>query len=359
VRCPQELSGTSLYLEESRMSQGSPEAFHSLLRRAPIALHLRRRRQAALATVAALLSGTSACGEQRLSPEPQVELTRYVTESVAASLSEDGRFILAPPPDEGTMLSAEQATALTTAYIEEFGASLRGALERDRGGAIDTSRLRACGPALYAESPFDALPAEVAGSVRRYVGPQWLVGFCGPAGDLQVSVAVAALATDLRLVDGRVALEGGQVNTFFSMGVPQGWESPVGLTAERAVERAARHLGRRIAAVPILVAPDPGLAYPQGAVWRIDVDRPVRSRGKVSGQARESSSFFAGLHDRVGTQARRAVTEALLRIPAASQPANRTIGVADPVTHERRAIVVSRRASFPLVLEDFDVVGGE
>ncbi len=58
---------------------------------------------------------------------------------------------------------------------------------------------------------------------------------------------------------------------------------------EAAALLAARQAGALVSTVPVLVAPNPIAAFPQGAHWVVGLDRPVTLRGAVSNKARQTA----------------------------------------------------------------------
>jgi hypothetical protein len=174
---------------------------------------------------------------------------------------------------------------------------------------------------LYAASPFEPVTGNVPGAVKRRYGPWWLVGFCGNGGSIEVSVAVSSLATELSVENGRINFGRSDGNEFFTLGVPPEWDSPAGLSPERAVMRMSHRTRRRINDVPALIAADPRVSYPQGAVWRVGLESPVRLHASKSKRVLDADAVYAGLHEDVGKKPRELADDALvLRVPASEQP---------------------------------------
>jgi hypothetical protein len=280
------------------------------------------------AVVALWALGAVGCSEKQTdtptSPSRE-ELQNFVTGEAAAALDASGHLVLvtAPAPSE---INRAKAESLALAYMKEFGPSIRRTLERERGEEVDFAELQACGPALYAVTPFQPLTDEVPKAFHRAFGSKWIVGLCGPHGDVQVSVAVSALASELAVVDGHLDFGRSDGNEFFSFGVPPGWDGPVGLSPELAVLRAARKTGRRVSELPVLIAPDPSLSYPQGALWRIRVESPVAMTGAKSKRARQQDTLYIGLHSDLARMPRGiASDENVFRIEEPEQPAERAL----------------------------------
>jgi hypothetical protein len=115
-----------------------------------------------------------------------------------------------------------------------------------------------------------------------------------------VSVAVAVHATKLRVEDGRLRVSDSPGSEIFAMGIPSDWDSPVGMSPERAVAHSAAS-GRRVIAVPRLIAASPAEAYPQGALWLVALDGEARVRDVGSGRERHGAALYIGLGSRIGT----------------------------------------------------------
>jgi hypothetical protein len=288
-----------------------------------VGLRLLSRRLALLLALLAV-----ACSERAVetpTAPSRGELEALLTPEAAASLDDSGHLQLAVSQGPGE-ISGERAALLALAYIREFGVSIRSTLERERGESIAFAKLEVCGSALYAAGPFMPLASEAPMTYQRAFGSKWLVGLCGEKGDIQVSVAVSARANDVTISDGRLDFGRSDGNEFFSFGVPPGWESPVGLSPERAVQRIARKTGRRVSEVPVLIGVDPKVAYPQGAVWRVRLERPIRLRGVKSAQAALRDTVFAGLHEDLPKAPAGVANDVeILRTSEAAQPPERNL----------------------------------
>ena len=241
----------------------------------------------------ALVSVAASCGDRGSPVEPGAAGVdrSWVIGAAAAALDARGRFVLPAAPEATGELSRAQATALGAAYVTTFGpAGLLDAWEQDQGAAIDVAQLRPCPRTVYAATPYVAPADDVLVQIRRYVGAQWLVSLCDPAGASVVSVAVSALATDVRVEGGRIVTQ--PVQAFFSVGIPAA-VGEVPFAPAAAVDLAARATGRRITEVPVLVrAPIPYAA--QVAKWRLVLDGPVWVRGTRSGVRRQVTELYVG-----------------------------------------------------------------
>jgi hypothetical protein len=273
------------------------------------------------ALISAFLSACSDSRSDAPSAPSRDELQQAVIGDAAAGLDATGHFRLPASVSPVKEVTQSQAIALASVYITTAGLSFRRTLEKDRGGPIDIEHLQACGQAVYAATAFEPLGPDAPPALRRHFGSWWLVAFCGKSGGVEASVAVSALATELTIAGGRIDYGRSDGNEFFPIGTPPGWDSPVGLSPERAVVRMGHRTGRRINQVPRLIAADPRAAYPQGAVWRIQLESRVHLRGRNSGRVLDDGTIYAGLHEDVGTSARMVSDDdRVLRIPAAVQP---------------------------------------
>ncbi len=244
------------------------------------------------------------------SAEPSAEirtgLQAAVVGSAAQALGDDGLFAYSPTPLAADELTLEEARRIAVLHIRDFARFLRETLEEDRGGPIDTESLELCGRGYYAESPYEPIPDDVPGltaPLRRVYGSWWIFGVCGPDGELLVSQAVSS-RTSYREVDGRLRPQPGIVagNDFFTVGVPRGWDSPVGLSPERAALRAAEQTGRSVTGMPRLVASDLQQGYPQSALWEIELNQVARLREAVSGEVRHTQKMYLGLKSDLRTE---------------------------------------------------------
>lgn len=217
----------------------------------------------------AMLAGTHGISKR--------DLLNAVTSDMASGVA-GGSFDLLPPVDSLPVLSETRARELAEIVGRDFGPMLRMDLEYQHQGRIDFSRLRSCGRAYFARSSFVSIPPDRS-DVRFYFGAFWIVGLCGRDGVTSISVAVAANAVDARVVDGRLLPE---PNMLRMVGVPPAWDGALPVSPERAAVFASAQTSRLVASVPILYAPNPLDAFPQGAVWIVEMDRDVVVRGEES-----------------------------------------------------------------------------
>ncbi len=226
----------------------------------------------------AVFVGVAGCwGDQPAGPDG-IDLASIVTPEVARQIA-DGRFTLGEPVDVLPVLSEASARQLAQVLGRQFGALIRYDLEAQHEGPIDFARLRACGRSYFARSPFDSIPTDRS-DLRFYFGAFWIVGLCDDD-RTTISVAVAANATDLRIENGWVHPE---PNSLKIVGVPPAWNGALPVDPEHAAKFVTDLTSRRVAAVPVLYAPNPLDAFPQGAIWAIELDDDVVVRGITSSQ---------------------------------------------------------------------------
>jgi len=250
-----------------------------------------------LAPVATALLCISACSgaSEVNSPRPGVssaELAAAVTGAAAANIA-NGAFQLAPAPsEESPSLTETQARRYAELLASQSGWMIGNDLQAQHGGPIDFKSLKACGQSLYARSPFQHIPNELPSSLRYYYSSFWIVALCDRVGTRAVSVAVAAIAIDIS-VDPRGNLLP-PAGAFRMIGIPATWQLAIPASAEEAAVLAAQRTGRRVTTVPILLAPNPVDAFPQGALWSFDMDTKVGLLGAKSGSSHQTQRLLVG-----------------------------------------------------------------
>jgi hypothetical protein len=249
----------------------------------------------------------------------QSTLQQLVTGNAAKSLNPSGSFDLgAPAVGELPEIPQQQAEALAQIWARHFAPGIRHVLETDHGSPIDFGQLQQCGRSLYAASSFDENP-EYPHALQRAIGPWWLVPFC-QSGQMTLSVAVSALATDVSIVNGGLTFSDNQVgNDFFGVGVPTSWDGPVPLSPEHAAAQSGIATGRQISEVPVLIAPSPMRGDPQAAVWQIALSQPAAVHG-VNAGTREVSQVVHGLLTFGFSSGPAANSKSVLAVPALVQP---------------------------------------
>lgn len=178
----------------------------------------------------------ASCNNDRAitAPEPTSDqLVQAVAGDAAAAIT-DGKFVLsAPEASLAEQISVGHALALATAWSRQFGPLGRSWFEKDRGGSIRFDKLTPCGRPLFAVSGFYEPALDVLPSVRRAVGPWWLVTLCD-GGTPNLSVSVSAWATELRLEGGKIAFPPNSGAEFSAIGIPIGHVGEYPSSPERA-----------------------------------------------------------------------------------------------------------------------------
>lgn len=241
--------------------------------------------------VAGVLATTACQSNRDITVEPEITPTlmaSIVTGAAASNLDESGHFRLNGPTDD-SQLTQKQAEALAALWPQQFGPWIRSHLERQHGGSIDFAGLQLCSRTLYAESPLEpfdlAIAADPYGAVsQRVFGSWWLTTLCDQSGTQQLSLAVSAYATDLRIDEGRIhgPTVGGE--WFSPEGIPLGGGEDFILSPERAAERLATQAKRKIREVPRLLIPLRHEGFPNHPYWKLALDSPVDvqlDRGEV------------------------------------------------------------------------------
>ena len=201
-------------------------------------------------------------------------------------------FLLSGPQGETRpTVSAAQASAYAELAARQFGPFLQRDLEAQHKGAIAFKNLKSCREPLYARSSFEPPPSGVSASVAYYLGSYWLVSVCNSSGQLAVSVAIAINAIEIRIDKGVLFPAAGSIKM---VGIPPSWDGAVPGSAERAAVRAAQETGARISGVPVLIAPNPLDAFPQGAFWSIGLDKEIEVRPVGGMISRTSATVFVG-----------------------------------------------------------------
>jgi hypothetical protein len=242
--------------------------------------------------------GLGACsGDRAVGPEITREaLLAALTPEMASLVGADGRIRLGAPVNTGhPQITAERAESLAVG-MGRFEAPLNNAYyETRRGGPIAYQKLALCGLPVYAATPFEWLdvddPNVSPHPLQKAVGPVWLVTLCAD-GDPEMDVAVAAYSTDLGInADGSVNYPPIGGNDFFAEAIPIGGFADELPSAEAAIVFAARSTGRRVAAVPELVATFYRYDDPLEARWHLRLDGPARMQS-AAGTVVESNDVY-------------------------------------------------------------------
>lgn len=287
------------------------------------------------------------------------ELKEAVAGTALQNINSDGRFtnLAAQKDDE---ISSGQAIALARAYSKRLLPYLKTALQTGRGAPVDTKSLTPCGRALYAEGTADQISDDVPRPIHKLYGAYWFVTLCA-RGEPQVSVAVSALSTDLKIENGEVVFPFLSGNDFFAAGIPVGQAGEFPLPPEAAAVAVAHQTGRRITSGPRLVMPANSEGLPQDARWQFDLDSAARVTKTLGGSLKVDGIFIAK-HVNMKGGAR-----IQLLVPRADQPSEMFFqyvtppfeGESEASYNARKQVLtatVHRRRDVPVL---FDVVTAE
>jgi hypothetical protein len=206
------------------------------------------------------------CGGSDVGTENQAatQLGAVVTGEAATALNGAELFTL-PRASEGSEITADAAERLAVAHLTTYEEFLRPRLEEGRGAPIRVAGLTPCGRTLYAQSSYEALTGDVARPIQSAFGGWWVVTVCD-GGSAAAIVAVSALATDVSVGTGNVLKFAKDVagNEFLVSSVSPSHSFGRLVTPEEAVLSAHSRTGKRIRAVPSLVAASIGNGGPLG-----------------------------------------------------------------------------------------------
>ena len=296
-------------------------------------------------TVALLAAFSSACSGTTSVAGPARLEARQVTESIAASLTRDGRFIL---PDAAVnpvgQLGERDAESVATQYVRQFAKLKIDQWSREFGSNVDTTALHVCDRAFHAASAYEPLTASGLSEVTiRTFGPQWIVPMCGRGEVTQVVVSFSALASELAVKPSKGAALPWERAISMSFGVPSRTASAI-FSPEGAAAMAFKESGKRVSSIPELIA-TPMPQVPSLVRWRVGIEAPVTVKGNDSGQERQLTSLLAGFGDTFRTSGLLADNAAGV-VPPTSWT--------DPVTKQRFVVVL--KGNVPATVERITVV---
>lgn len=279
-----------------------------------------RRSLRSLAYLLSLFAFACADVHPPIAPALPTSAAAFVTPEVAASLTTAGQFPTPTPLSlQYPQITAVRARELADAYRRIHMPQIALYLTEERGAPVVPSRLALCGRSYYAEPSLEPVAPDVNMALRRAFGPHWIVLFCGPGGDPQVSVAVAAFASDIEMVDGLLRYTAQQGEYFLSQAIRAGEAHGLPLAPERAVAAAGTATGRRTARAPRLIAVP--RHYPQRGLWLVELDGPGLFQLEGIGNVSATTVFF-GDHKGLGRNE--------FWLAAAEQPASYPFSWAEP-----------------------------
>ena len=241
-----------------------------------------------------LAAVSNACVDSPIT-EPRVRLkATHVTEALAATLTPDGRFVLASavvnPPGQ---LTEEQAKSISSRFVREVAWSKLGDWTAEHGAPIEPKVLTPCDRALYAADAYVSLNGSQVSEVTvRTFGPHWVVPMCGRSGQLQLVIALSALATEMAVNPGSTRPLPWERAMISSHGFPIGAQGSV-YSPEGAALYAFQQTGKRVASVPELIM-SPMPMSPVLVRWRLDLEAPITVRGASSAVVRQRATLLVG-----------------------------------------------------------------
>jgi hypothetical protein len=273
---------------------------------------------------AAFLAVLVACADpirhDPVAVDETVSLTAALT-AEAASQMVDGGFPGVPSIREGA-ITPERARMIAEAWLDQFAAYNWTAIERQHGGPIDASRLRASDRILLAESPYGDLPADAPVPVRNVLSDYYLIAF-EDDGVPKLVVGVSAAASGVKLLDDRIVFTTHSGNEFRVSGIPQRYREQITIEPERAVLIAYSAYGARVASPPRFITR--GFRYsPILGTWKVDLE--------------DSTVALVGW-------------DGSILVPATEQPVAESIGIRSPVDGTRSTLVVPLRPGMPTNVE--------
>lgn len=260
-----------------------------------------RWRAAAICGV--LFAGVTACvadhARSLVAPPPRSALAA-VTSGIR--INGDGTVQTAGPiQTQAPQITLAQAQTIARAWASEWIPEIRRVLEEQHHGPVNYP-LVPCGRSYYA-APFaqEPSPATTRPDLHRLVGPWWIIPLCQtPAGAPEVSLAVNAFATDLRVVHGRLRypLTPFQGPWFIPLGIPPEWQGqPVMISPENALLQLSVFAGRRAISPPELVY-FPKM-FPQAGQWHVALDSAVSVRTNALALPRLVQDVYIGISPRL------------------------------------------------------------
>lgn len=244
-------------------------------------------------------------------------------------------------PEQGgpREISRQKAERLASLWIKDFAPTNAEGWEEQRGAPVDWEALETCGRAAYVATPFRDPGPNVPVPAKRGVGSWWMVSFCAGA-EPQMSVAVSAWNTDLRIEDGALRFPEYSGNHFVPRSIPPEttYDDIFLIPRGRALQMARQATGKKVAGRPELVM-QPNV-MPQFAHWRVTLASPAKFRVEGRGLV-ERQEVFIGSH---GPR-----TDGRMAVAARPTYGRRTISLGyydDDGQH--RSTKVEARAGYPL-----------
>ncbi|HEX8454802.1 MAG TPA: hypothetical protein VF647_22180 [Longimicrobium sp.] len=282
-------------------------------------------------------------------------MRQYVAGSAEQRLGSDGLFTYpqATAPSSAAIITEQRARELAASFVLSFGPASKPFWDRERGRAIDVTRLRADSRVFFVHTPYELFPEGYHPAFRRAFGPFYLFTLA-TGREPEVLVAVSAYSNDVGIhPDGKLDMPRQSGMEFVASGVPIGAALDGNgslLGPEEAVVRVGRATGARVIEVPDLVM----LNIPEGPLngaWKLSLDRDVRVRTAAGAEMRTISTLYLSR-----VQGRQTLIAAAVQPSYQDVPARRIGPAGEDLGQElvRLPIIPGRTAVF----EEVTVVGG-
>jgi hypothetical protein len=194
-------------------------------------------------------------------PVQEVLIRDAVTAEAAGALDSTGHFVIQLPrfrypsiPSIDSIRARQLATGFLTTFWNGQPDGLREAWPLAHGAPLNLIDLIPCGPIRVAATPVAASVDDLDYAQRRNMSEYWILRFCDGVRGTAGYIGVSAYATDVGLQSDTVHFPPFAGGEFQDSGLPSGFEEAVRYSPESSAILAYKCSGRRVAAVPRLVA---------------------------------------------------------------------------------------------------------
>lgn len=225
----------------------------------------------------------------------RIALRTAVSSELLGQLGSDGRFRApdATSVHRSSVITAERARILATAFAREFLPFAREHHESQRGATIAFDQLSADDHTLLAEPRYEEAPEAVPLPTRKHHGGYYLVRLRDGVAEHVMTVAVSALATDIVIVNGRPTPTAAYGNEFRVWIVPVSGRGEPAMGPEEAAVRVHQRFGARAVAVPRLIRVGTEF-FPHLSHWLVALDHEIAVRTGPQGGTRGVRAIMLG-----------------------------------------------------------------
>jgi hypothetical protein len=196
--------------------------------------------------------------------------------------------------NSSTELSSTEARELALRWVRRFGKYQLDVLSDQAQSRLDLMSLTPCREARYARSVYEPPDRSAPRDYQIAFGSWWIVSFCRNS-SVVVLIAVSSVAhRDAIPRDTTAKVAALHGSEFLWTGVPSAREPYSISSPEAAVVFAATASRAKVSAAPELLSLPAPSGGPFRAVWRLTMDREVRTRGHESGDMTLSRVLFVG-----------------------------------------------------------------